>query len=95
VARYELVLPTDDQRPSASGLAPRLASLEGLRIGLLDNRKGNANVLLERVAQKLGAQYGVEVAQREEKLIYSRPAADDQLRRLAETSRAVVTAIGD
>jgi hypothetical protein len=95
VPQYELVLPTDDRRPDARELAPRLESLAGVRIGLLDNRKGNANVLLEQVARKLMSDYGAGSFQVEEKPIYSRPATDDQLQRLAESCGAVVTAIGD
>ena len=36
-------------------LAPRPASLRGLRIGVLDNSKPNADVLLGRVAELLAA----------------------------------------
>ena len=46
---YELVSPIDDHPSGRRQLAPRLESVAGLNLGLLDNRKGNANVLLERV----------------------------------------------
>jgi hypothetical protein len=92
---YELVLPTDDRTGEARRLAPRLEALAGVRLGLLDNRKGNANVLLERVAEKLMAEHGVQDCHFEEKPIFSRPAPEGQLARLAETCAAVITAIGD
>lgn len=39
-------------------LAPRRGSLRGLRIGILDNSKPNADVLLGRVAELLVEQVG-------------------------------------
>ena len=92
---YELVVPTDDRPAEGRRLAPRPASLTGLRLGLLDNRKGNANVLLERLAQRLAAEQGLGQVVREEKHIFSRPAAPDQLDRLALACDVVITAIGD
>ncbi len=38
--------PTAEPRILASGLAPRLASLEGKRAGILDNSKANAGTLM-------------------------------------------------
>ena len=92
---YELVLPIDPQAAQARHPAPRLATLAGCRVGLLDNRKGNANVLLERVGERLVAEHGAARLEREEKPIFSRPATPEQLDRLARTCDAVVTAIGD
>ncbi len=89
-----LVSPTDDRTVLQAPLAPRAAQLDGLRIGLLDNRKGNAGVLLERVAERL-APSGVVVGVRTEKRIFSRPATADQIEQLALHSDAVVLAIGD
>ena len=34
--------PTAEPRAIAAGLAPRLASLQGMRVGILDNSKANA-----------------------------------------------------
>ncbi len=95
MATYELVLPTDDRSAEARRPAPRPAALAGLRLGLLDNRKGNANVLLERVAERLVAEYGVQHVERLEKQIFSRPVTPEQLDHLAAACDAVVTAIGD
>ena len=95
MARYEFVSPTDERRGAARRVAPRLASLDGARVALLDNRKGNANVLLERVGERLVAEHGAARLEREEKPIFSRPATPEQLDRLARTCDAVVTAIGD
>ena len=95
MARYEFVSPTDERRGAARRVAPRLASLDGARVALLDNRKGNANVLLRRIGESLIREHGVSALRWEEKLIYSRPAVDEQIERLVAECDAVVTAIGD
>ena len=47
--------PTAEPRILASGLAPRLASLEGKRAGILDNSKANAGTLMLAVVERLQA----------------------------------------
>ena len=37
--------------------APRAAALDGLRLGILDNTKWNANRLLRKAADRLGEQH--------------------------------------
>ena len=58
--------PTAEPKILAAGLAPRLASLEGKRAGILDNGKPNAGFLMLAVAERLRASYGVtEIVKRE------------------------------
>ncbi len=90
----DLISPTDERGALPRALAPRAAQLDGLRLGLLDNRKGNADLLLARLAERM-APAGAVVSLRVEKRIFSRPATPEQLSRLAEHSDAVVLAIGD
>ena len=45
--------PTAEPRILATGLAPRLASLEGKRAGILDNSKANAGTLMLAVVARL------------------------------------------
>jgi hypothetical protein len=92
--RLELVAPVDDRSTDPVPLAPRLDQLAGARIGLLDNRKGNANVLLEQVGAQLEPR-GASVGARVEKRIFSRPASDAELEQLRAGADAVVTAVGD
>ena len=40
-------------------LSPRAAALKGLRLGILDNTKWNANRLLRKTAALLEAQHGI------------------------------------
>jgi hypothetical protein len=55
-------------------LAPRPASLAGRRIGILDNSKPNADVLLGRVAELLAVRTGARPARWWQKPGSSRPA---------------------
>jgi hypothetical protein len=58
--------PTAEPRILASGLAPRLSSLEGKRAGILDNSKANAGTLMLAVVARLKEKYGVrDVVKRE------------------------------
>lgn len=75
--------------------APRLPSLAGKRAGVLDNRKGNGNLLLADIGEILVSSYDVASVMTIEKWIYSRPAPEDVLARLAEECDFVVTAVGD
>jgi len=58
--------PTAEPRTIAAQLAPRLASLVGKRVGILDNGKANAGTLMLAVTKILQERYGVtEVVKRE------------------------------
>ena len=66
-------------RASASSvtkpLAPRPGSLRGLRIGVLDNSKPNAGVLLRRLAELIAERAGAAEIVRWQKPGASHPAA--------------------
>jgi len=58
--------PTADPKAIAARLAARLSTLEGKRVGILDNSKANAGTLMLAVAQRLRERYGVgEIVKRE------------------------------
>jgi hypothetical protein len=57
-------------------LAPRPRDLRGLRLGVLDNSKPNADQLLDRVAELLAQRTGAGPIQRWTKPGSSVPAAD-------------------
>lgn len=54
-----LVHPAAEDVPVIYALAPRLESLEGKRIGLLDNRKRHSDVFLAKLQELLRDKYGV------------------------------------
>jgi hypothetical protein len=58
--------PTAEPRAVTARLAPRLTSLAGKRIGILDNGKANAGTLMLAVARILQERHGAgEIVKRE------------------------------
>ena len=75
--------------------APRLASLAGTRVGLIDDSKRNADVLLEELADILRTRYEIAGVKWHRKPSASRPADPEALKELVEECDSVVVAIGD
>jgi hypothetical protein len=92
--RLNLVDPTDRGHLDSTKGAPRLPTLAGARIALLENRKPNARELLDTLAGLLIERGQAGAADVRSKFIYSRPAAADIVDELVQYD-AVVTAIGD
>ena len=76
-------------------LAPRLETLHGVRLGILDNSKWNASKLLRRTVALLEAETTPTTINHYTKDSFSRVAPADLLDRIAAENDAVVTAIGD
>ena len=76
-------------------LAPRLAALDGIRLGVLDNTKWNASKLLRQDVAALEAGVRFASVRTYAKSSFSRPAPAELLDRIAAETDAVVTAIGD
>ncbi|TAM57570.1 hypothetical protein EPN52_13120 [bacterium] len=94
LAELGLVDPVDHSSTTLAA-AQRLESLAGKRPGLLDNRKGNGDRLLERIGQLLVDRYGTLEPYRTTKFIYARRADEKILEDLAARCDFVVTAVGD
>ena len=75
--------------------APRLASLAGTRVGLIDDSKRNADVLLEELADILRTRYEISGVKWHRKPSASRPADPEALKERVEECDSVVVAIGD
>jgi len=94
--RETLLDPTGGDDASAdSALAPRLRSLAGLRVGLLDNTKPNAAVLLAAVADELRRDWGVESSTVYAKGYFGTPVEESQIRAITQQCDFVVAGIGD
>lgn len=94
-ALRELMDPRGAPRIGARALTPRLDTLNGKTIGLLDNGKPNFNLFLADLAQLLRARYpSVRIVERM-KPIVPRPVPKEMLAELAESCDAVVTGLGD
>ena len=74
--------------------APRVHSLKGLRLAVLDNTKWNANKLLRgTLAGLAGEGFAATTYYRKES--FSKPAADALIAEIARDNDVVLTAIGD
>ena len=77
-------------------LAPRKASLEGLRLGILDNSKWNANKLLRGAAVALSDEIGFAAVNYYVKTHgFSTDAPVELIERIVAENDVVLTAIGD
>ena len=94
MAALGLVDPTDRQEEPERRPATPLETLDGLTGGFLDNRKGNADVILEAIRQRLVDGYGVSDSVVRAKWVFSAPAAPEIIDELAQCD-FVVTAVGD
>ena len=89
----KIYAPDGSVGPQPAGLAPPAEVLAGKRIGILDNSKPNAGLLLGRMADRLAARTGATVTVVERKNA-ALPAPDDLLARLAE-AEVVLTGSAD
>lgn len=76
-------------------LAPRLASLQGTTLGLIDNHKRNADVYLEELGRLLQTQYGVSKVITYRKDSQSMPTAAEVMDDLATKCHAIIHAVAD
>jgi len=92
--RITVLDPTAEPRAEQHELARRPPELEGKVIGLLDNAKQNADVLLSRVAEALSKRYRTAVV-RQQKPRTAGDAPLPMLEDLAQRCDLVLNAVGD
>jgi hypothetical protein len=85
--------PTSELAPAQRERLPRLASLEGRRVGLLDISKPRGDVFLNRLEARL-RERGADVA-RYRKPTFTKPAPPDLRQEIAVHCDAVVEALAD
>jgi hypothetical protein len=76
-------------------LSPRLAALDGLRLGVLDNTKWNANRLLRKTVAKLQEDLSFAAVNYYRKESFSMDADPALIATIAADNEIVLTAIGD
>lgn len=86
--------PTFGTAGTRTAPAPRLTSLQGCTVGLLDNSKIKVRELLDAVEDILLSQHGVANVVRLKKTDASRPAPDELLAEML-ACEAVIAAVGD
>ncbi len=89
----DYVSPFDGRVRQPEPLAPRPASVFGLRVTLLDIRKNRGDEFLDRVETLL--QQAGATTSRVTKEIFSKPAALDLIEAITDISDAVVEALAD
>ena len=75
--------------------APRVAGLEGLRLGILDNTKWNAGRLLRKTEARLGERFGFAAVNYYRKESFAKAADPALIAQIAADNDVVLTAIGD
>lgn len=76
-------------------MSPRVKKLQGLRLGLLDNTKWNANKLLRGVRDRLVQKHAFGAVSYYRKESFAAAAAPGLIERIAAENDIVLTAIGD
>lgn len=79
----------------ATPIAPRPARLDGMRLGVLDNSKWNANKLLRGMVAALAELIRFSTTSYHVKHSFSKDATPELIEQLAAESDLVLTAIGD
>ena len=85
--------PTDERRPARRPNAPRLSSIDGRRIALLDISKARGDVFLDSLAEHLAGR-GARL-ERLTKPTFSRPAPVDLRQDIPRRCDAVIEALAD
>ena len=91
----KLVDPTVTSSQPDNSRAPALSTLQGKTIGLLSNRKLNADLLLQETAACLSRRYGGRILSMAHKTNPSAPAPAETLTNLSPECDYLLTATGD
>ncbi len=90
-----LINPTTEAVIAPFNGAPRLPTLAGTRLGIIDDSKKNADVLLEELVELLRTRYEISDVKWHRKPTASKPVDPAVIREMAETCDSVVVAVGD
>ena len=74
--------------------APRPMDLAGKVVGLLDNTKEQADIILETIGEELRTRYGVAEVVMRRKEFFSKPAKPDVLDDMAKKVQVAIAAVG-
>jgi len=88
-----LLDPTGERSPASRPRLPRLASLEGRTVGLLDISKPRGDLFLDRFEERLRA--GGATVLRFRKPTFTKPAPVDLRQEIASRCDAVIEALAD
>ena len=95
MAQLQVFDPTTEAKEQAMAFVPRPESLRGLRVGLVENTKHNADNILLRIATILEAEYGTVSHILEHKHNSSVPAHQEVIDSIKTNCDVVIAGIGD
>ncbi len=91
----KLYNPTAAPAQGSATLAARLPDLRGTTIGLLDISKSKGDFFLDRLAERLEAQFQPKEIIRRMKPTFARPAPEGTRQELAQKCDLVIEALAD
>ena len=91
----KLIDPTAAPIARTVSLAPRPADLRGLRLGLVENTKFNADTLLLKLADRLRDRHGLTFTHMARKRSASHEVEEAAIATLKARSDVVISGIGD
>ena len=89
-----IVNPLNENQQTAACAPPRLKTVEGKTVGLLDISKPGGSAFLDRIEQLLKERYGVARVVREMKPTFTKRAPDAMIAKLLGVD-AVIEALAD
>ena len=89
-----IISPLIEVVPQAAALAPRLATLAGKTIALLDISKPGGNIFLDRLEHRLRTDHGVANVIREMKPTFAKPAPAGVIEKIRHVD-AVIEGLAD
>jgi hypothetical protein len=95
MAKISIVVPEAPLEETAQVKADRKLGSGGIRLGVLDNTKANADHLLNFIIDGVKKEFQVDSVVMKRKAASSRPAADEILDDLAKEADLVVSAMAD
>ena len=95
MAKIFIVAPDAPMEEAVQLKAGRRLGSSGIRLGVLDNSKGNADHLLDLIVEGVKKEFQVDSVVVKRKPTSSRPATDQVLDELANEADIVVSAMAD
>jgi len=95
MAKILIVAPDAPMEDAVQLKAGRTLGSRGIRLGVLDNSKGNADHLLDMIIEGVKKEFKVDSVVIKRKPTSSRPATDEVLDALAKEADLVVSAMAD
>lgn len=86
---------TPISEPTSFTYAPRPPSLQGLRVGLVENTKFNSEAILRKIAERLAVRYQVSMTHLEHKKSSGHSVAPEAITLLQQQADFVLAGVGD